>query len=327
MSNVIGFTTTIPVEVILAAGKTPVDLNNLFINDPMPDKLIQKAEVAGFPANVCGWIKGIYGIAHKYEIKKVIAVTQGDCSYTHALMEIFENEKFEIIPFAYPYDRDEKLLKLQIEELMDHFEVELDEVEEVRKDLRPLRENLARIDELSYTTGQVSSRENHRYLVGGADFNSLVNEFAYEVEDFLKQLPRASTEFDETIRLGYLGVPPIMSDFFEAVESCGARIVYNELARQFAMLTDYGDIFTQYRNYTYPYKVFFRLEEINEAIKMRNIQGLIHYTQSFCFRQLEDIIIRQYVDIPILTIDGNSPGPVDNQTRLRLESFCEMLSS
>ncbi len=32
----VGLTTTIPVEVVLAAGLTPVDLNNLFIADPRP---------------------------------------------------------------------------------------------------------------------------------------------------------------------------------------------------------------------------------------------------------------------------------------------------
>ena len=32
----VGFTTTIPVEVVLAAGLIPVDLNNLFIADPGP---------------------------------------------------------------------------------------------------------------------------------------------------------------------------------------------------------------------------------------------------------------------------------------------------
>ena len=30
----IGITTTVPVEIIIAAGHTPVDLNNLFITDP-----------------------------------------------------------------------------------------------------------------------------------------------------------------------------------------------------------------------------------------------------------------------------------------------------
>ena len=143
----------------------------------------------------------------------------------------------------------------------------------------------------------------------------------------MKELKEPTPEFSEVLRLGYLGVPPIMNDFYPFLESLGVAIVYNELARQFAMLTDYGDLISQYQNYTYPYKVFFRLDDINRAITERKLQGLIHYTQSFCFRQLEDIIIRQYVKVPVLTIEGNTPGPLDGRTRLRLESFCEMLRS
>ena len=56
----VGFTTTIPVEVVLAAGLTPVDLNNLFIADPGARALAAEAEASGFPRTICTWIKGIY---------------------------------------------------------------------------------------------------------------------------------------------------------------------------------------------------------------------------------------------------------------------------
>jgi hypothetical protein len=39
-SEVVGFTSTIPVEVILAAGLKPVDLNNIFITDENPERFI-----------------------------------------------------------------------------------------------------------------------------------------------------------------------------------------------------------------------------------------------------------------------------------------------
>ena len=89
----IGITTTVPVEIILAAGYTPVDLNNIFIMDNEPNKLVEAAETAGYPRNICGWIKGLYSVVLSPEnnINKIIAVTQGDCSNTHALMETFRN--------------------------------------------------------------------------------------------------------------------------------------------------------------------------------------------------------------------------------------------
>ena len=61
----VGFTTTIPLEILIAAGRRPVDLNNIFITDPDPQGLIEEAEVAGFPRNICGWIKGLYGVARR----------------------------------------------------------------------------------------------------------------------------------------------------------------------------------------------------------------------------------------------------------------------
>ena len=95
--NRVGFTTTIPIEILLAAGRQPVDLNNLFITDPRRNELIEKAESEGFPRNICGWIKGIYSTTLKAGIREVIAVTQGDCSYTHALIELFQMLAIKVI--------------------------------------------------------------------------------------------------------------------------------------------------------------------------------------------------------------------------------------
>ncbi len=99
-----GFTTTIPVEVVLAAGLTPVDLNNLFIADPGARALAAEAEASGFPRTICTWIKGIYAALQRHpEIAAVIVACQGDCSYTQALGEILEAEGRQVIHFKFPY--------------------------------------------------------------------------------------------------------------------------------------------------------------------------------------------------------------------------------
>ena len=56
-------TSSIPVEVLYAAGRVPVDLNNIFITDKDPSALIAQAEEEGFPRSVCAWIKGIFAVA------------------------------------------------------------------------------------------------------------------------------------------------------------------------------------------------------------------------------------------------------------------------
>ena len=48
----IGMTTTVPVEVILAAGHVPVDLNNVFITGSEPMRQVEAAEVV--PAVIAG---------------------------------------------------------------------------------------------------------------------------------------------------------------------------------------------------------------------------------------------------------------------------------
>jgi benzoyl-CoA reductase/2-hydroxyglutaryl-CoA dehydratase subunit BcrC/BadD/HgdB len=88
---------------------------------------------------------------------------------------------------------------------------------------------------------------------------------------------------------------------------------------------DTEDIVEQYLRYTYPYGAEGRIEDIKRAVAERNLDGLIHYTQTFCFRQLYDIILRTEVPVPLLTLEGDRPGKIDSRTSLRLETFIEML--
>lgn len=321
----IGITTTIPVEVIYAAGCVPVDLNNLFITSPDPHAMVEDAERAGYPRNICAWIKGIYGAALAHpEIKTVIAVTQGDCSNTHALMETLQLAGLRIIPFAYPFDRDRDLLRMQIEKLMAAFGVSWPEVMDAKRQLDRIRRLVWRVDELTWRENKVGGWDNHYYQVCCSDFNGDPEAFYDEVKDFLAVAEAKKPRTDD-IRLGYIGVPPIMNDIYHYLEERGARVVYNETQRQFSMPFDTGDLVEQYRLYSYPYGIFYRLEDIKREIERRAIKGIIHYAQSFCYRQIEDIIIRRYLDLPILTVEGDGPGELDERTRIRLDAFIELL--
>lgn len=320
----IGLTTTIPLEVIVAAGKTPCDLNNRFITSPQREAFLAKAEALGFPRNICGWIKGIYGATLAEGIQEVVAVTQGDCSNTHALMEVLQTAGVRIFPFAYPYDGDRTLLALQIERMMEHFKVTREEVQEAKEILDRVRHKVHEIDHLTWQEGVVTGSENHLFLVSTSDMNGDWQVFEKEVDRFLAEAKKRHP-LPNGVRLGYLGVPPIFTDLYDRVEELGARVVFNEIQRQFSMPFETTDIVEQYLRYTYPYSIFTRLEDITREIHARKIDGLIHYVQSFCFRQVQDIILRQEIKLPIMTIEGDSPAPLDARTRLRLESFVEML--
>ena len=325
--SLIGLTTTVPVEVIFAAGLTPVDLNNVFITDPDPYRLIRRAEQDGYPRNCCGWIKGIYAVTLERGLRRVVAVTQGDCSQTHAMMETLQAGGVEVIPFAYPYDRDPTLLRGQIDSLRARLGAGGQEVQAVRARLRPVRETVAEIDRVTWQEGIVTGAENHYWQVSCSDFEGDPEGFGARAREFLgaaRRRPRAA----ESVRLGFLGVPSIIRNLHDFVEARGAAVVYNEIPRQFTMADSLDtDLVEQYRRYTYPYDVFARIDDVNEQCCLRRLDGLIHYTQAFCFRQIEDLLIKRGVHLPVLTVEGQDPAEVDARTAMRLEAFLEMLAA
>ena len=333
----IGLTTTVPMEVIYAAGDVPVDLNNIFITDPAAVKRIEDAELAGYPRNVCGWIKGLYSTAlANPDIQRIIAVTQGDCSNTHALMETWAVQGLEIIPFAFPYDRDRDMLRLQIDKLIETLGTNWEEVKAQKMRLDEVRALVWEIDRLTWEENKVSGWENHLYQVSCSDFNGNPEAFSSQVKEFLqvarerRPLPdqlrdRSKGGRRREIRLGFIGVPPIMTDLYTFLEEQGARVVFNEVQRQFSMPFKTADVVEQYRLYTYPYPVFGRIADIAREAEKRQLDGIIHYVQSFCYRQIEDMILRKQLDYPMLTLEGENPTGLDARSKIRIESFLEML--
>jgi len=320
----VGLTSTIPVEIVLAAGCKPLDLNNLFITSPGREKLIQQAERAGFAHNLCAWIKGVYSVTLDHHIPCVIAVTGGDCSNTSALAEVLERRGVQVIAFDFPLNRDRDLLRGQMENLRRALGAPRKEVERVRTRLSAIRRKLQELDRLTYKENRVSGFENHLFLVTSSDFKSDPEAYENELDQFLREA-RARSPREGSVRLGYLGVPPIFSDLYDFIEALGGRVVFNEIQRQFSMPWAEGDIVDQYLNYTYPYGIRGRLDDIRQAIVERRLDGLIHYTQTFCFRQIYDILLRESLSLPLLTIEGDKPGKVDSRTAIRLETFVEML--
>jgi benzoyl-CoA reductase/2-hydroxyglutaryl-CoA dehydratase subunit BcrC/BadD/HgdB len=321
----VAMTTSIPVEVIFGANCVPVDLNNVFINHENPLHLIGRAEKAGFPHTVCAWIKGIFGVLlEDADLNTVVAVTQGDCSNTHALMDVLTVKGKEIVPFEFPYDRNYSILSSHIESLINRFNTGWEQAMEAKKRLDAIRRKLVVLDELTWRENKVSGLDNHLFLVSSSDFNSNPEKFEKELDEFLERAEKR-VAYQDQIRLGYVGVPPIFSGLYEYLETLGARVVFNEIQRQFSMPYLVDNLVEQYLLYTYPYGIFSRLQDIQDAIETRKIDGIIHYTQSFCFRQIQDIVLREKVKIPILTLEGENPGILDDRTKTRIETFVDML--
>jgi len=324
--NKIGITTTVPIEILLAAGHQPVDLNNVFITAPNPERLINIAERAGFPLNCCSWIKGIYGACMEHKIDTVLCVTTGDCSNTVMLMEVLKLKGIKAIPFAYPDRPDIQKIQDALETLAKKLNTTLDAAEKVRGKLKPCRRLALKLDELTWKQGVASGLENHLWLVSASDFNQDYHNYRKELKELVEKCLKRPSYPPDWIKLAYIGVPSVYGhDLYKYLETKGARVVFNEIQRQFAMPRPGNSLAEQYSNYTYPYSIYDRLKDITAEIKKRRVDGVIHYVQAFCHRGIGDIIFRDRLKLPILTLEGNDEFSLTQHLKTRVEAFLDML--
>ncbi|MFA5309112.1 MAG: 2-hydroxyacyl-CoA dehydratase [Dehalococcoidales bacterium] len=322
----IGITTTVPAEVLLAAGYQPVDLNNILVSSPDPTRYITIAERAGFPLNCCAWIKGIYGVCIDSGLKDVLCVTSGDCSNTIMLMEVLKLKGFNAMSFAYPAGPDPEQMQAALESLAEAFGTTLGAAEKARGELKSVRELALKLDQLTWKENQASGWENHLWLVSASDFNGDYVKYQQDLEALIKSVNARLPYPEKEIRLAYLGVPSVYAkELYAYVEKHGARAVYNEVQHQFAMPEPGESLAEQYANYTYPYSLRERLKVIKAEIQRRRIHGVIHYVQAFCHRGIGDIVIRDAIDLPVLTLEGNADFYLSGHVKTRIEAFLDMI--
>jgi len=324
--NKIGITTTVPIEILLAAGYQPTDLNNVFITDPSPERLVNIAERAGFPLNCCSWIKGIYGVCLDYGIDTILCVTTGDCSNTIMLMEVLKHKGLKVIPFAYPDQPDIQRMQHSLQTLAETLGTTLEDANKVKDELKPSRRLALKLDQLTWGQGLVSGWENHLWLVSTSDFNQDYHKYHHQLQKLLTDCYKRQPYPSDWLRLAYIGVPSVYGqDLYRYLENNGARVVFNEIQRQFAMPKPGNSLAEQYCNYTYPYSIYQRLKDITTEFKRRQVDGVIHYVQAFCHRGIGDIIFRDAIDLPILTLEGNDDFSLTHHIKTRIEAFLDML--
>jgi benzoyl-CoA reductase/2-hydroxyglutaryl-CoA dehydratase subunit BcrC/BadD/HgdB len=322
----IGITTTVPIEVLLAAGYQPLDLNNILVNDPEPTRLVGIAERAGFPLNCCTWIKGLYGVCMDKDIEDVICVTNGDCSNTVMLMETLKLRGINAMAFAYPDRPDPQLMKPVLEALAAAFGTTLTAAEKVRSELKAARDLALKLDELTWRENKVSGGENHLWLVSASDFNGDYQKYRRDLQELIDNCESRPPYPQSEIRVGYIGVPAVYArELYPFIEKQGARVVFNEIQRQFAMPEPVESLAEQYANYTYPYSIQERIKDIKMEIRRRRVDGIIHYVQAFCHRGIGDIVFREAIDRPVLTLEGNADFSLNNHIKTRIEAFLDMI--
>jgi benzoyl-CoA reductase/2-hydroxyglutaryl-CoA dehydratase subunit BcrC/BadD/HgdB len=242
------------------------------------------------------------------------------------LMEVLKLKGIKTIPFAYPDRPDTAKMQRALDELAETLNTTLAAAEKVREELKSARRLALKLDELTWKQGVASGLENHLWLVATSDFNRDYNSYRKELKELVADCLQRPPYPADWRRIAYIGVPSVYGqDLYKYLENKEARVVFNETQRQFAMPHPGKSLAEQYSSYTYPYSIYDRLKDITAETKKRRIDGVIHYVQAFCHRGIGDIIFRDVLKLPVLTLEGNDEFLLSQHLKTRVEAFLDML--
>lgn len=325
----IGITTTIPIEIPLAAGRTVCDLNNRFVGDPRPNHFIDDAEAHGFPTTCCAWTKGLYGLLHEDAIREVVGVVEGDCSESTAMLDVLRSEGYVVHPFGYPHARSKAALAAGMQTLADALGTDMDAAGRMKTELDAVRALARDIDEAAWRGNHVPSGTLFACLLALTDVLGDVEAcraMLAQVRAEVVGSPHPEHGGGGWIRLGCVGVPTILHDLWERIEEFGGRVVYHEVPLEFSGVRQIGvPLVEAYTDFSYPYDAAHRMDVLAAEVERRGLDGVIHYVQTFCHRQIHDRLLRERLRVPVLTLEADRPGNVDGRTETRIEAFLEQL--
>ena len=260
-------------EAIFAAGLRPLDLNNMFITSGIASHSSKRPSGAASRAIPARGTRASSPPRAGSGSKRIAAVVQGDCANTHALVEMLRADSVEIVPFAFPYSpADSALLELALDRFAAALGATRQEAEDWKAPLDRARSLAHRMDVLNWRENRATGAEQHLWTISCSDFFGDPERYAARASERIAECAARPPD-ERSIRLGLLGVPPICDGFFELLESHGARVVFNEIPRQFAMPQPTRSLVEQYSRYTYPYDIFHRLADIREQLALRRVRG------------------------------------------------------
>jgi len=321
----IGFTAAIPLEILIAAGRQPVDLRQLFLASENPGELIDEAELAGFPVNCDPWLKGFYSCILRHGIREVIVVTnnQPGISELAALLSLHD---VRVFPFTYPADRSAESLALEIKKLARHLGAAPADIDQARQQLNRIRGKINRIDRLFREQQRGSSRQVIELLLATCDMQGDPQAFADQVDSRLTELEHQPRR-PQQLQLACIGEIPLCSNLYETLEEQGAAIIYCEQGRQAAMPFESDSLVEQYRQFTLPYDIFTRISFCRNDLDHTPTDGILLFSNSAPAQQIGEMLIRQQLRYPLLTLFNQRPGELDAANRMKLEGFLDTLRS
>ncbi len=305
-----GISALVPPELVYSCKNVSIDINNYVTSsDKIPSE------------KLCAWcaIWREMILKKEIDIDKLVVVAGGDCH--NALVEGQKVAKSGINThyLFYPYDGDQIYFENQLKKLKDFLGgIKDTSYFKIIKNLKKRGLNIER----ERIQGKIHPQDYFNTFISFSDLKSNLNLFKKELNS-IKTL-----ELEDNLKIGLIGIPPIYKDFHSTALSFGLNIIYDELPYEFVRYSgeNLSEISKSYSNYVFAQDIKRRIESINKEIERRKIEGIIHYTQYACHHYLEDSILRDEIDLPFITIQGDIPQKTPEQAKLRLEAFSEILN-
>jgi len=320
---VAGITALVPPEMIFGAGWYPLDINNWIPgSDARP-----RSKLCAWTAS---WREAI--LNGELDLEALVVVAGGDCHNALADGQSAARKIKRTHFFFYPFDGDTGYMKEQLTALEEflgmgrkvngdpsHKRRAMEQVAAAKA--LGLRLDRARSD------GKADPARAFKLLVSFSDLEGDPAGFERKLREALADAGRQTVR--DGPRVALIGVPPIYRDFHQVCAESGLQVVFDELPYEFLRLGghDTASLAGSYSNYTFARPVDFRLDFLKRELKRRKVDGIVHYAQFTCHHLLEDGLLREELDWPMLTVQGDLPGETPAQARLRLEAFGELLGA
>ena len=307
----VGITALVPPELLYGCAQTPVDLNN-FVPE---SEHVPRGKLCAWTAS---WRDGI--LRGRISVDRLVVVAGGDC---HNALVDGQRVAMSGVPthyMFYPFDGD----WVEMEDQLGKLEAFLGGVSDqgALGRVAAIKELCLELD-AARSRGEVLGSRAFHHLISLCDLWGDPDRFEASVRTALEG--RGATVPD--VRVAMVGVPPIYPDFHEVAESYSLQVVFDELPFEFARLggRTQSTMARSYATFTFARELEHRLDFLETELARRRVDGIIHYTQYACHHVLEDDMLRERLDLPILTVQGDLPRRCPEQERLRLEAFSELL--
>ena len=313
MSDVgtVGITALVPPELVYGCGQTPFDLNNTVPTS----ECIPRGKLCAWTAT---WRDAL--LHGDIRVDSLVVVAGGDC---HNALVDGQRVAMKGIPthyLFYPFDGNEG----EMEDHLATLEAFLGGITD--------QAALNMIADVKDLCIQLDVARCRRQILGSRVFNHLIQlcDLGGDPERFETSVRKALEDRPPDIpdiRIALVGVPPIYPDFHQVCEGFGMQVVFDELPWEFARMggRTLRTMARNYAGYTFARDLEYRFKMLERELGRRRVEGVVHYTQYACHHVLEDDMIRERLDLPMLTIQGDLARKCPEQERLRLEAFAELL--